>query len=67
MKPTVGAHEARRIAVEAIADPRTVVKYLSGAPVRSTVAVRIEAALRTMHLSAHGDSPTRRKQTNKRS
>lgn len=39
------AHQTRCIAVAACVDPRTVRRYLSGAPVRSTCAARIAEAL----------------------
>jgi DNA-binding LacI/PurR family transcriptional regulator len=37
--------QLREVAVKAYADPRTVARYLSGLPVVSTSAMRIEAAL----------------------
>ena len=43
-------HTVRRLAVEAICDPRTVHSYLLGRPVRGAVRFRIEAALRRLRL-----------------
>ena len=43
-------HEERRIAVAAGCDPRTVRAYLAGKPQRSTVAARVNEALRAMGL-----------------
>lgn len=48
-------HEARKLAVLAGVDPRTLLKYLSGLPVWSTTADRIETALHDH--SARGGKP----------
>lgn len=40
--------EARRIAVHAISDHRTVIRYVTGLSVKSTSATRIEEALRQL-------------------
>jgi hypothetical protein len=39
-------HDERAVAVRAGCDPRTVRAYLSGRPVRSTVASRVAQAMR---------------------
>lgn len=43
--PALSQHELRRVAVVASVDPRTVVKYLHGSSMASTLIARIEAAL----------------------
>ena len=43
-----GAHQVRLIAGLACADPRSVVRVLSGKPIRLSVAQRIEAAVRDL-------------------
>jgi hypothetical protein len=45
--PTITAHEARRIAVAACVDPRTIRQYLAGTS-KSTTAARIEQALQQL-------------------
>jgi hypothetical protein len=44
------AHDVRRIAVEALVDPRTVRKYLDGHPVAKLTVRRIESAARRLGL-----------------
>jgi len=43
------AHEARRIAVVAVVDPRTIQQYFAG-KAKSTTSARIEQALRELGL-----------------
>ena len=45
-----GQHRVREIAVLACADPRTIRKFLAGGRVYSTVATRIERAVRELAL-----------------
>jgi hypothetical protein len=45
-------HEARRIAVAAMVDPRTVIAFSAGRPVRELTALRIRAALRRLRIPA---------------
>jgi hypothetical protein len=45
----LGGHELRAVAVQACADPRTVVRVLRGQPARSTSRARVVAALRALH------------------
>lgn len=44
--PAMSAHELRRVAVEALCDPRTIVKYLRGGSQPPLVRERVERALR---------------------
>ena len=44
--PLLSNHEARRVAVAALCDPRTLYKYLHGAPQNALVKERIEKGLR---------------------
>jgi hypothetical protein len=58
---TITAHEARRIAVAACVDPRTIAQYLAGRS-KSTTAARIEQALQQLGRidlvrSVHGGRP----------
>lgn len=46
-----GAHAVRAIAVEAVMDPRTVLRFLRGERVRGTSRLRIERAIRTLRRS----------------
>jgi hypothetical protein len=43
--PKLDAHDARRVAAEAVCDPRSVQKYLSGGTLRPTTTQRVRAAL----------------------
>ena len=52
--PEFDSVSVRRIAVEASADPRTVVKYLTGKPVAGVCAERIDAALTRLGLKNTG-------------
>jgi hypothetical protein len=45
-------HEERVIAAAAAVDPRTVRRYFSGKPVRSTCRAHIEGALRSLGVAA---------------
>lgn len=42
--PRLSAHDMRRLAVEAVIDPRTIARYMAGLAVASTSAARILAA-----------------------
>jgi hypothetical protein len=44
-KPTYDDAAIGRIALAAICDPRTVIRYLAGLPVRGKVSERIKAAV----------------------
>lgn len=46
--PGIPTHELRRIAVAAVCDPRTVVKYLRNKPIVDSGRIRIEQALRSL-------------------
>lgn len=51
-------HEARAVAVKAGTDPRTVLAYLAGKPVRSTTLARIVEALRALNLAPVPSAPS---------
>lgn len=55
--PTLSAHEARRIAVEATTDPRTIQRYFSGGAVQSTTLLRIKSALAVLGIPDPQASP----------
>jgi hypothetical protein len=62
---SLSQHDLRRVAVAACSDPRSVVAYLRGAPVRSTTRARVEAALESCGLdrllrSGSGNGETKR-------
>jgi hypothetical protein len=59
----LGGHELRRLAVAAIVDPRTLLRYFDGQPIRSTSATRIRAALRATRTSAHANGSERRRKS----
>ncbi|MFO0588818.1 MAG: hypothetical protein U0441_14810 [Polyangiaceae bacterium] len=43
---TLSAHDVRRLAVEAMCDPRTVISFMKGAPMKGTTRARlVKAAL----------------------
>jgi hypothetical protein len=44
--PSLSNHDARRVGVEALCDPRTVFKYLHGGPQTRMTRERIERALK---------------------
>lgn len=48
--PALSNHDARRVGVEALCNPRAVFKYLYGMPQRAMMRERIERALRALHL-----------------
>lgn len=48
MPHKLSPHEIRRVAVLAACDPRSVVRVLQNAPVRSTTVARVHAALRDL-------------------
>lgn len=50
--PRVSNHDLRRIAVEAICDPRTIVRYLRGESMSQLQATRIEQAFRALSLES---------------
>lgn len=59
---TVTAHLARRIAVLALVDPRTVIAFMHGRPVRELTGMRIRAALKELDMrepKAHTEAPSR--------
>lgn len=56
-RPIPEAHVIRRLAVEASADPRTVLRVLQGAPVRGAVRERIDRVLRAHGLIERSRSP----------
>jgi len=41
-------HEVRQISVESLTDPKTIVRYIRGEPVRPVCALRISRALRAL-------------------
>jgi hypothetical protein len=45
-------HMARKVAVAAMCDPRTVLAFSAGRPVRELTALRIRAALRRLRVAA---------------
>jgi hypothetical protein len=47
---SIDQHTARRIAVESVTDPRTVLRFVAGEPVRGMTAHRIREALQRMGL-----------------
>lgn len=49
----LGAHEIRRIATVAVCAPTTVRRYLERLPVRDVCRVRIERALRRLHINVN--------------
>lgn len=53
---TLTPHEARAVGVKAGTDPRTVVAYLAGKPVRSTTHARIVDALRALGFGVDTNS-----------
>lgn len=55
MDATIQAHELRRLAVVAQADPATCRRFLEGKRVRGLSALRIRAAMRKLKLT----EPTR--------
>lgn len=60
MKPTrlpqLTAHERRALAVAACVCERTLRRFLSGQPIRSTTQARIEGALRRLRLLDRGET-----------
>lgn len=54
----LSAFQVRAIAVEAMVDPRTVVRLLGGISVRPMNAMRIKAALRRMMTERTSGGPT---------
>jgi hypothetical protein len=56
-QPKLTPHEERRVAVAAGCDPRTVRAYLAGKSQRSTVAARVNEALRAMGLDGQATKP----------
>lgn len=48
---TLRAHDQRRVSVAAPVDPRTLVRYLRGRPIRHLSALRIERALAELGLA----------------
>jgi hypothetical protein len=55
--PRYDAHQVRLIAGLSCSDPRSVVRVLRGEPIRSSVAQRVEAAVRD--LRRRGKLPPR--------
>ena len=51
--PDYDSATVRKIAVEASADPRTVIRRLTGQPVAGVCAERIDAAMVRLGLNAH--------------
>ena len=47
---SIDQHTARRIAVESVTDPRTVLRFVAGETVRGMTALRIREALQRMNL-----------------
>ncbi len=47
-RPALSPHEIRELSVRAKVHPNTLIRYLRGAPVRSTVHARITEALRQL-------------------
>jgi hypothetical protein len=54
------AHQRRALSVAAMVDPRTVVRYLAGLPIRSTCAARIREALQRLKLGPISDESVAR-------
>lgn len=46
--PTMVAHDIRKVAVEAMVDPRTVERYLDGKPLKGLTRERIRRAMVTL-------------------
>ena len=45
------AHAVRRVAVAALCDPKSVLKFLAGGRLRPTVALRVRRALKRLGLN----------------
>lgn len=50
--PRVSNHDLRRVAVAALCDPRTIVRYLRGETMLDTTMLRIESAFRACSLES---------------
>jgi len=53
---TLKPHDARRVGVMAGTDPRTVLAYLAGRPMRSTTAARVREALRALGITDRSEA-----------
>jgi hypothetical protein len=53
---TLSPHDARKVAVWASTDPRTVLRFVNGQPMRSTTADRVKTALERLRTDAQAEA-----------